>query len=652
MPIFNSVFCLRKIIAILGCSLVVFQAGVFGTSAAQGGAFSTSVDAAGLEGEAAIWHHSVSLIDPPKYGPDSPHFDYVNPQAPKRGSISLRALHPFDNLNFIAHGARLAPYIEILYDRLMEESRDEYDTSYCHLCEGLRYSSDYRRITVRLRPDAHWHDGQPITPEDVMFSIQTYKTRNQFGAPINPYHYSYYSHVKKWEKTGDREVTFYADKAGIREMPAVIGSLMVLPKHYWQGLNDQGLPRDISHSTLEIPLGSGPYQIAEIHPGDRIVYRRVENYWAKNLLTAVGHHNFEEIKFLYFGDEGMAFEGFTSHHLDFFREKKADRWVTGYNFPALLDGRVRKEPLELETPLYPQGYVFNLRKIRFQDRRVRAAIALAFDFEWLNKFLFHDQYQRISSYFAGPRLSAQGLPGPAELEILEPYRSRVPEEVFTKEIRVPVNWDSREGQTKDLRAHLRQAVTLLQEAGWLIKDGWLQDGNGQPFAIDFYITTDSEFRILNGFLKNLAKLGIHAQVWQVDNSRYRKQIDKFDFDIAFSTFDGSPSPGNELTAYLSSESADQPGSPNLAGIKNPVVDALIERIVEATDRKSLEDATRALDRVLWWNQYMIPGWGTRLDRIAYWNQIRKPAKMPTWTDGFPAVWWYDEKAYVQNAGVK
>ncbi len=598
-------------------------------------------------------YHALSLIRTPKYPPGFQHFDYVNPDAPKGGAVKLQSGATFDNLNAAVFRGDLAaglnivgatPYIQ---DSLMLRSEEEGSTEYCLLCEWVSFPEDYSSVTFKLREDAKWHDGQPVTADDVLFSMEVAKAKDpNTGLPHNPMFALYYKNVVKGEKTGEREVTFTFDMKRNRELPQIVGELVIFPKHYWTGTDANGKPRDIAKTTLEPPLGSGPYKIKEVHAPDRIVFERVPDYWAKDLPVRRGQNNFETLEFQYYGDRAVGLEAFKAGQYDFRNERSAKAWATAYDFPALTDGRVVKRDLELDRPKPMQGFAFNLRRTKFQDARVRRAFNLAYDFEWANQNLFYGQYARTSSYFEGQELAAKGLPSQEELALLEPLRDKIPPEVFTQEYKNPVN-----ATPQDFRTHLREAARLLKEAGYSIVDGKLQDSSGQPLTVQFLIADEAFSRVILPYVENLKRLGIDATVRLVDSTEMKRREDSFDFDIVVDVFGQSESPGNEQREFWGSAAADQPGSRNTMGIKNLAVDALVDKIIFAPNRDALVTACRALDRVLLWNAYLVPQWHSPKDHIAYWDKFGMPATLPKLTGGFPDVWWYDA-ALAAKHGVK
>jgi microcin C transport system substrate-binding protein len=576
--------------------------------------------------------HAVSLVGAPKYGPDFKHFDWVNPDAPKGGRVRQWALGNFDSLNPFPVRGTAAAGTTLIYDQLMSPSPDEPATAYGLVAEWMTHAADYSSATFQLREGARFHDGKPITPEDVIFSFDSLKK-------VSPNYAFYYKNVAKAEKTGDRQVTFVFDVKGNRELPTIVGELPVLPKHFWEGSDAKGERRDLAKSSLEIPLGSGPYRIKEVDPGRSVTYERVKDWWAKDLPVAKGQWNFDEIKFVYFFDRVPAFEAFKAGQLDFWRENTAKEWATAYGFDAVKRGLVKMEKLPIATVAPMQAFVFNTRRPQFQDPRVRHAFNLAFDYELVNRNLFYGEYTRLESYFDNSELKATGLPQGRELEFLEQVRSLVPPEVFTTEWRNPVN-----ARKEDMRLHLSQASKLLTEAGWTLNGGVRTDKAGRQLTVEFLLVQPAMQGVVNFFKDELEKIGIKVSVRVVDTSQYQRRLDSFDFDAIVASFPQSLSPGNEQRDFWGSEAAGREGSRNLIGVMNPAVDKLIDKIILAGNRTDLVAATRALDRVLLWNHYVVPQWHLPFERLAMWDMFGRPAKLPARITSFLRVWWYDDAA--------
>ena len=583
--------------------------------------------------DAQTRHHALSLIGQPKDPADFTHFDYVNPDAPKGGRVRLAAIGGFDSLNPVLYRGEKASGLGLVYESLMSDSIDEPSTSYGLIAEWASYPPDYSSVTFKLRDEARWHDGTPITPEDVIYSLEVNKT-------ANPRLGLYYKNVSRAEKTGDNEVTFYFDSKGNRELPMIMGQLTILPKHYWTGKDANGEQRDPMKTTLEPALGSGPYRIKEVTPGRSITYERVADYWGKDLPVNKGQWNYDEIRFDYYRDQTVAFESFKAGNLDYWQETSAKNWATAYDFPAVRDGYVKRQEVKIKRTQPMQAFVLNLRRPQFQDRRVRQALNLAFNFELANKNLFYGQYQRVGSYFQNSELAAEAAPPTGrELEILDEVKDQVPPEVFTEVHKNPVNKDQ-----GDLRNNLRKAVTLLKEAGWEVKNGVLTNvKTGQKMTIEFLLVSPLFERIVQPYLRNLERLGIKGSIRLVDSAQYTRRLNVFDYDIIVSTFAQSDSPGNEQRDFWGSEAADREGSMNLIGIKDPAIDKLVDHIIFAKNREELVAATRALDRVLQWEDFVVPQWFSPDERIAYWNRYGQPEKLPGLTPGFLQVWWYDQK---------
>jgi len=585
-------------------------------------------------------HHAVSLLGTPKYDANFTHFDWVNPDAPKGGRVRRWAMGSFDSLNPFPVKGNPAIGLPLIYDTLMMQSPDEAGTSYGLIAEWVAYPDDFSSATIALRPQARFHDGRPITPEDVIFSLEQLKL-------VSPKEAFYYKDVEKAEKTGPNQVTFTFKVKGNRELPTIIGDLMVLPKHFYEAVGANGEPRDLGKSTLEIPLGSGAYRIKEVDAGRSITYERVVDWWAKDLPVAKGQWNFDEVKFVYFRDRSPAFEAFKSGQLDYWPENSAKAWATAYDFDAVTRGLIKLHQLSTKTVAPMQAFAFNIRRPQFEDPRVRHAFNLAFDFEWANKNLFYDQYVRVGSYFDNSELKASGLPQGRELEILNEVRSEVPPEVFTTEWKNPVN-----RTPEDVRKHLAQAAKLLAEAGWVPKNGVLTNAQGVELTAEFLLAQPDYERIVLPYKAALEKLGIKGSVRIVDSSQYQRREDTFDFDIIVAIFPQSESPGNEQREFWGSEAADKEGSRNVIGIKNPAIDTLISKIILAKDRDDLVAATHALDRVLLWNHYVVPQFHAPFERMAIWDIYRRPDKLPSRNSSFLRVWWYDEAAAKRLADLR
>ena len=566
--------------------------------------------------------HGLSIHGDLKYGPGFPHFAYVNPAAPRGGDVRLAATGTFDNLNpFILKG--VPPQgIGTTFETLLVSAADEPSSEYGLIAETVDTPPDRSWVAFTLRPAARFHDGRPVTVDDVIWTFETLRTKG------HPLYRSYYAAVAGVEKTGPRTVRFAFKPGDNRELPVIVGQLPVLSRAYWTG-------RDFTKTTLEAPLGSGPYRVESFEPGRSITYRRVLDYWAAALPVNVGRFNFDTIRYDYYRDGTVALEAFKAGAYDFRPENSAKSWATGYDIPAVRDGRIRKELIPNEVPTGMQGFVYNTRRAIFRDRRVRAALAAGFDFEWTNAHLFYGAYTRTHSYFSNSELASRGLPGAAELAVLEPFRGRVPGEVLTREYLPPST------RPAGLRPNLVEALELLAQAGWVVRDMRLVNAEtGQPLTFEILIDDPNWERITLPFVKNLERLGVAARVRTVDSAQYEYRMKQFDFDMTVAVFPQSLSPGNEQVDYWASVSADTPGSRNLAGIRDPVVDRLIEQLIAAPDRASLVARTRALDRVLLWGHHVIPHWHITAFRVAYWNRFGRPTTPPKYSLGFD-TWWID-----------
>ncbi len=505
-------------------------------------------------------------------------------------------------------------------------------TSYGLLAEATAYPDDFSYAIYRLRASARWHDGKPVTPEDAVFSFNALKKNS-------PMYSAYYQHIVKCEKVGDRDVKFTFDGPGNRELPVIIGQLNVLPKHWWEGTDAQGKKRDITATSLEIPLGSGPYRIKEFAAGRSLVLERVKDYWGKDLPFNIGQNNFDELRYEFFRDDTVGREAFKADQLDWFAERSGKQWSTAYDFPAVTERRVIKEKFPDLSSGRMQGFAFNLRRPQFQDVRLRRAFNLAYDWEESDRILSTGEYHRDDSYFDGiPELMESGLPEGEELAILETVRDKVPPEVFTTPYKNPVN-----GSPENVRSNLREAARLLKEAGFETnRDRKLVDPKGQPVSVEFLTTDEGDERGILFYKPYLERLGMTVNVRRVDDVEYQNRLRSFDFDMTTVVWPQSISPGNEQRDFFGSAAADRPGSRNIPGIKNPAVDAIIERIIFAKSREELVAASKALDRVLLWNTYVVPHFNYSFQRYAYWDRFGHPDPLPKYgASGFPTVWWWD-----------
>lgn len=547
----------------------------------------------------------------PKYTAGFMHFDYVNPDAPKRGSLALSVMGNFDGLNpFLLKGIAAAGVTDLVFETLMEQSLDEPFSQYGLLADDVELAKDRLSVTYHLNPQARFSDGSPVLAEDVKFSFDALKSEL-----AHPQYRFYWADIKRAVVVDVRTVRFEFARVN-PELHLLTGQMPVFSRK-WGG----GKPFD--KMVMDTPLGSGPYQVEEVHLGKKITFRRNPAYWAKDLNSRRGMFNYDTVGFLYYKDETVQLEAFKAGEFDFIAVYNSKQWARDYRGTKFNRGLIKKKELSHHNNAGMQGFVFNTRRNIFQDKRVRKAIGLALDFEWSNRNLFYDQYQRCDSYFSNSELASTGFPQGDELKLLEPFRDKLPPEVFTRTWQPP--------STKapgSLRANLRQAKQLLAEAGWNYSDGALRNAKGQPFEFELLLAQKGFERISGPFERNLAKLGFHMNYRTVDVALYQRRLDTFDFDMTVHSFGQSQSPGNEQMNMWHSSAADREGSNNVIGIKDPVVDALVEKIVYAPDRKALVTATHALDRVLLNGEYLVPNWFVPTHRIAYWDKFGFPATLP------------------------
>ena len=568
--------------------------------------------------------HAIAMHGTAKYAPDFKHFDYVNAAAPKGGMIRYGGLGSFDSFNGFISKGEVADGIGLIYDSLLTSSADEAFTEYGLLAKSIEVPEDRSWIIFHMRPEAKWHDGQPVTAEDVKWTFETLISK---GAPSFRF---YYADVDKVEILDPLSVKFVFKTNENRELPLIIGQMAVLPKHYWA-------TRDFAKTSLEAPLGSGPYKLSGFDTGRSVTYTRVADYWGRDLPVNVGHNNFGEIRYEYFRDANVSVEAFKGGAIDFRLENTSKIWATSYDMPEVKNGLIVKEQVGHERPQGMQAFVPNMRRAMFKDARVRQALGYAFDFEWANKNLFYGQYTRSRSFFDNSELAATGLPNADELKLLEPYRGRIPDEVFTTAYTPPVT----KGDGR-IRANLKEADRLLKEAGWVIKGKQrVNTTTGEVMEFEVLLIQPEFERVVLPFAKTLERLGIRANVRTIDTAQYIERIRSFDFDIVVSSWGQSMSPGNEQRGFWGSDAADTSGSRNLIGIKDPVVDELIEGIISASTRKDLLTSVHALDRVLQWGHYVVPHWHIPYDRLIYWNKFTRPDVVPMQGTQI-GTWWYDE----------
>jgi microcin C transport system substrate-binding protein len=584
-------------------------------------------------GSSRTWKHGLSLFGDLKYPEGFKQFDYVNTNPPKGGTVRMMAFGTFDNFNPVVAGVKgsVAAGLELITDTLFTSPLDEVAVGYGLLAEAVSFPPDFSSVTYRMRANAKWHDGKPVTVDDVLFSLNAYKTHH-------PFYSAYYRHVVKSEQTGEREVTFTFDSPGNRELPQIVGEITVLPKHWWEGTDKSGKKRDISATTQEPPLGAGAYRIKEFSPGRSIAYERVPDYWGRDLNVNIGRDNFAELRYEYFRDATVAVEAFKADALDWRTENSALTWATGYDFPAMKDGRAIKEEFPINSSGGMQAFAFNTRREKFADPRVRRAFNYALNFEDLNKQLFFGQYKRVNSYFEGLELASSGLPQGDELAILETVRGKVPPEVFTTTYSNPVN-----NTSEEVRANLREATRLLRDAGYEVRDQKLVNvKTGEVMTVEVLIEQPNWERIVLPYKPALERLGIQMSLRRVDDVQYENRLRNWDYDVIVANWGQSLSPGNEQRGYWTSQSADMQGSRNYVGIKNPAVDTLVDRVIFAKSRPELEAATKALDRVLLWNHYVVPQWTYGKVRSARWDRFSRPATLPKYgNSSFPTIWWWD-----------
>ncbi len=575
--------------------------------------------------------HAIAMHGEPKYSKDFENVEYINPNSIKGGSIVRSAIGTYDSFNpFILKGTSAAG-IGGLYETLTTGSSDEAFTEYGLLAETIEWPDDRSWVSFTLRNEAYWHDGKKITADDVVW---TFNTLMKKGHPFYKY---YYGDVKEVIKEQENKVRFNFTTNTNKELVLIVGQLPVLPKHYWENKN-------FEETSLEIPIGSGPYKIKSFDSGRSITYELDQNYWGfgASIPIKIGKDNFGTIRYDYYKDRGIEREAFKSGEIDFFSENSSKEWATAYDINAVNEGLIKKELISHENPQGMQGFAFNIRKDKFKDRRVRKALSYAFDFEWSNKNLFFDAYKRTDSFFENSELASSGLPSKEELNYLNPYFDVLPKEIFTEEYINPVTDGS-----GYMRMQLQEASKLLEESGWELVDGKLYDSNTkEPFEFEILLRSPAFERIVLPFKDNLEKLGIDVTVRTIDSAEYQKKIEVFDFDMIVQTFSQSLSPGNEQKNFWGSDAADTNGSRNVIGIKNYAVDGLIDNLINAKDREDLLIITKALDRVLLWNYYVIPQWHISSYRVVYWDFFDQPKIKPKYSLGFD-TWWINQNKYDQ-----
>ena len=569
--------------------------------------------------------HAIAMHGDPKYSEDFKNVDYSNPYAPKGGKVIFSSTGSYDSFNpFILKG-NAAAGIGNLYETLTTNSSDEAFTEYGLIAKTIEWPDDRSWVAFTIRDEAVWHDGKKIIPEDV---IWTFNTLMEKGHPFYKY---YYGDVVEVIQENENKVRFNFKGNTNLELPLIVGQLPVLPKHYWFNKN-------FEETTLDIPIGSGPYKIKNFDAGRSITYELDPNYWGKDIPIKKGTENFGVIRYEYYKDRSIEREAFKSGDIDLFSENTSKDWATSYDTPAVQNGLIKKELIEHQNPQGMQAFAFNTRREIFKKRHVRKALSYAFDFEWTNKNLFYNAYKRTNSFFENSELASTGLPSEIELEYLNIYMDQLPKEVF-KEVFNPPKTDG----SGFMRSELQKATSLLQKSGWELVDGKLiNEQSGKKFEFEILLVSPAFERIVLPFKNNLAKLGINVSVRTIDSAQYQNRLDTFDFDMIVSTFPQSLSPGNEQRNFWGSNAADTNGSRNIIGIKNTVIDLLIEKVISAKNREDLIHATRALDRVLLWGHYVIPQWHISAYRTLYWDIFDKPSVRPKYSLG-TNTWWIDPK---------
>ena len=569
--------------------------------------------------------HGFAMHGTPKYPADAGPPDYLDPGAPKGGTVKLGARGTFDSLHPFIVKSVPAAGVTSIWDTLCWSSRDEASTEYGLIAEAMEWPDDRSWVAFTLRPQARFHDGTPITVEDVIFTFDILKAKGK------PEYAFYYHDVLKAEKTGERKVLFTFRDSSNKELPLIVGQLPVLPAKWWA-------TRDFEKVSLEVPLGSGSYKVESFDVGRSIAYRRVDDWWAKDLWMNRGRNNFEVFRYEYYRDVTVQFEAFKAGEIDIRQENIARNWATAYDIPPVKDGRIQRAEIPHELPTGMQCFAFNTRRDIFKDRRVREAIATMFDFAWSNKNLFYGLYKRNISFFGNSELASSGLPTPAELKYLEPLRGKIPDEVFTQEFKPPET-----DGTGNVRELARRALSLLKDAGWEIKDGKMTEvKTGKKLAFEMMLSDASFERVVLPYKQNLERIGIDMNVRTIDTAQAKRREDEFDYDMMVEGFGQSLSPGNEQRDFWGSKSADTPGSRNTIGIRDAAIDSLIDSLIAAPDRESLMTVTHALDRVLLWSHFVVPNWHSSTAYVAYWNRFGRPAKSARYAPVAFDTWWIDE----------
>jgi microcin C transport system substrate-binding protein len=607
---------------LLTLALILFTGGATAYVPAETGSKDTPI----------IIAHAIAMNGEPKYGPGFTHFDYVNPKAPKGGTLRQSDLGSFDSLHPYIIKGNPAAGLGLLFDTLMHQTYDEPFTMYGLIAEKIEYPADRSWIIFHINKKARFQDGTPVKASDVLFSF------NALVEKGNPLYARYYADVKDVKVLDPYRIKFSFSDGRNRELPLILGQLEVLPEHYWKG-------RDFSMTTLDPLLGSGPYKVETVDQGRSITYILDENYWGRDLPVNRGQYNFKRIRYDYYQDETVRLAAFKSGEFDFIEEKVSKQWATAYVGPPFEQGLIKKESIKDGNPSGMQCFVVNQRRELFKDRRVRYALAHAFDFEWTNQNLFYSMYKRTDSYFENSEMQAHGPLSPDVLKILEPFRDQLWPEVYTRDYAPP----STAGEN-GLRKNLRKAFELLSEAGWTVKDGVLRNNaSGKAFTFEILLAQPTFERVVLPFASNLKKLGIQADVRVVDTSQYINRMRDFDFDMVVYTFEQSSSPGNEQRYFWSSEAADVPGTRNFCGIKNKAVDQLVELVISAGSRQDLVNRCKALDQALLWGHYVIPHWYNDESHVAYTAKVKHPANLPPYNVALTA-WWIDPAKAGEQSG--
>ncbi len=578
--------------------------------------------------------HGLSVFGDLRYGPGFAHFDYVEPDAPKGGTLRLWGLDTFETLNpFILKGGK-EELNGLLFDTLMVRAMDEPDALYALAARSVELADDGGWVAFDLDPRARFHDGSPVTAADVVFTFETLVKRG------HPQYRIDLGAVARAEAASPRRVVFVFAPGRHRDLPTRLAALPVLSRSYYDKVA-------FDRTTFVPPLSSGPYRVERVEPGRSVVYRRVAEYWARDLPVNRGRYNFDRIRVDYYRDRDVAFQAFFSQEYDFREEFTSRNWATQYDKPPVRKGLVVRETLADETPSGVQAFFFNLRRAKFRDRRVRQAMDLAFDFEWTNKNLFYGLYDRTNSMFENSRLAARDAPSAAELALLEPLRGQVPAGVFEAAYRSPVTDGG-----GNVRRNLRRAARLLRAAGHRVEQGRLTGPDGEPFTVEFLLYEATTNRIVNPYIRNLERLGVEASIRLVDFANFKHRTDHFDFDVIVRRYVQPLTPGIEQINYFGSAAAGLPGAFNVGGVSDPAVDALIEKVVAARSRPQLVTAVRALDRVLMWSNFVVPQWYKGVHHIAYWNKFGRPRVKPRYDLGVVDTWWYDpDKAAMLARGL-